>query len=166
MREFIWTMANGLLTAVGTWYDDHDLALPERRFVSPGLPAWDCEQVHVRVVSSIPYGGNVAQALLDAGQTDWGIRTATYGIGITRCAPVMEVEGINADPVPPTVAELNKCAKVTMEDLAHVMSAVLWGWETSLVPAGCQSLIFGAWDYAGPEGGLVNTELQVTIGSI
>lgn len=136
-----------VLEAVVAYYDRNRLSLPERRYVTAGLPAWDCEQVTVRAVRRFPHEGN---ALVEQ-PVRW--LTAQEGVPIeveiVRSAPVQSETGD-----PPTVSELNAAASVLYDDGDHVLAAIREACQAGTLP-GCDGVVWSGWRNANEEGGVM-----------
>lgn len=84
-------------------YDATLLGAPDRKFVSPGIPVWDCcEQLTVHV-ALITEAGTTPGDLYAGKRTNMGYINHVDLIGtITRCIPTMNSDG---DPPSPAAQE-------------------------------------------------------------
>ncbi len=125
------------------------LGAPDRRFVSPGIPVWDCcEQlaVHVPLMNE----ADTTPGGLDAGRrTNRGyINSITFMATVTRCIPTM-----NNDGDPPSPAALDASAEQINAD-----GWALWNHLHNLKASAqlltlCDEMFFDGILAAAPAGG-------------
>lgn len=159
-----WNIANEVLTAVVTHYAAEKVALPTRRYVSPGLPAWDCEQCCVYVSRSYGHSGDVAQPTTEPmyAAAGWGARAIVVSVQVTRCVPVPNQRG-NARAVSLTrVEDEQEAAQAIYADGQLCMNAVVAGVRNGALTK-LNSVAFLDWDIVGPDGGFVGSTLDVVI---
>lgn len=114
--------------------------------------AWDecCDgQVWVRLVGLVPGNGSRDQSQ-QCGVMWW---TATFGIGVLRCAVTVDDNGGAPSP-----AELISETLQMTADEAAIQQAIQCG----IAPL-VDRLMFTRWDPLGPEGGCVGGEWQFTV---
>jgi hypothetical protein len=133
------------------------LGAPDRRFVSPGIPVWDCcEQlaVHVPLMNE----ADTTPGGLDAGKrTNRGyVNSITFLATITRCIPTMDDNGN-----PPTAAALEaKAAQIDADGWA------LWNHLHNLKASAqlltlCDEMFFDGILAAVPSGGCAGWTVTV-----
>lgn len=138
----------GVLAVVESYYAANRLDLPARRYVTAGVPVWDCEQVTVRAVRRFPHEGDV---LIEQPSGEWAL--VQEGIAV-------EVEIVRGAPVqsetaePPTVPELNTAGRVMYDDGDHVLAAIRGAIGTAALP-GCAAMVWVAWRNDGEAGTLM-----------
>ncbi len=133
------------------------LGAPDRQFVSPGIPVWDCcEQLAVHTAF-------VNEAGTTPGDLDAGLRTnrgyqnhVTVIATITRCIPVM-----NSDGDPPPTASLNAAsAQIEADGWAlwnHTHNAKASGELLNL----CTAMFFDGLLAVVPSGGCAGWTLTI-----
>lgn len=127
-NDDLWNLANEYLTACATAVASTPGGAPGRVYVSPGPPAWDCEQltVHVggpAVADTFPLQPSLAalHRVAVQGQVDLISLTAT----ILRCVPTLTQQG----KFPPDSA-LDAASQQTLADLWAIWNYVRRGKST------------------------------------
>lgn len=146
-------LAGEVLAALEGYYPaaPDGMALPERRYVSAGLPAWDCEQVTVRILRVLTHIGNLV-AEVPVVLEDPGLRAVDIEIEIVRCCPTVESEGDEISV--PAVEDEDASAQAVLTDAATVEAALFAAIEAGEL-GGCRSAALLSWTPKGPDGGLV-----------
>lgn len=134
--------------AVSDFYDSNGIPLPARRLVTPGLPAWDCEQMTVTAVSSYNVNGFIQTSVFEQRHDAVGfsLRALIIDISVVRCVAVMSdtgkapsVEEIEADALAVAVDEvaLREAVRGAVEDgaLPSYTNVALDNW-TAITPSG------------------------------
>lgn len=139
-------LLDSVLDVVVDWYQANGVALPLRRYVTAGVPSWDCDQVTVRGVRRFPHTGNVV-----AEEPQVHMKISQEGIivevQIVRCAPAFgDDEGS-----PPPVAELNARAHTLYDDAEYVLTAIREATAAGTLP-GCHGVVFLSWTNDGEDG--------------
>lgn len=155
----LFVVADQVLAALESFYPaaPDSLALPERRYVSDGTPAYDCEQVAVQVARTMGILGNVAaeQAMQVLGPMVQ--RAAEVVVHVIRCAPVVDDDGSA-----PSTDEVEASARGVLADAVMVPDALLAAYKAGLLGA-CSGVALGGWAGYGPEGGLVGGLVTVRL---
>lgn len=154
-------LARALLVAVIDYYQEVNVALPPRRYISSGVPALDCEQLTIHAERAFPNNGDITAQTAQPITMDVGhsLRTMTYVISLWRCAPTIGDSGL-----PPAVAEEEAAAALVHADSIHLFNALLDAEDEGGLPLGCNVLAILDWVAVGPEGGLVGGYLSVWVG--
>lgn len=137
-------LLDSVVTRVEDVYDEYTpaIVLPDRRYVHAGDVAWDCEQVVVAgqdLTHAFP--GEAGEILVCSPP-----RHVALEVWIVRCVPTLKDNGD-----PPTPAELDEAARVTLTD-QWVLAYILWAYRDDW-SGPCASLLFGPVEIVGPEGG-------------
>ena len=124
-----------------------------RAFVATGQPAWDdcCEgQVWVRLVQveTVQVGKRLA-----SGHMCTQMKALTVGVGVLRCALVIDDQGHA-----PEASALSKESLGVLVDMDALSNAI----QCCEVP-GAVRVTMSRWDALGPEGGCVGGEWQAVI---
>lgn len=156
-------MANAVKAALEAGYAAAAVDLPERVFISPGLPAWDCELLAVQVEASIGHEGDIASEVLQprlpgAGHAMRALRVALHMI---RCVPT--IDSVADEPVVPTEAEEEDAAETILIDAQLMLNCLVAAQRAGDLP-GCSGLVFEQWQNVGPEGGLGGGILRLRVG--
>lgn len=154
--------AADVLAALELYAAQTSYLLPDRRYVSPGLPAVDCEQVTVHVERTYSFEGDLAAEVLQPHlpRAGFAARGATIVIQIFRCAPKADTQGTKI--VLPDVADEEAAALSTYSDAVFVINALLAGEKNADLP-GCSGLAIENWNSLGPNGGFVGGETRVRV---
>jgi hypothetical protein len=158
--SYLFDLATGVIAALEAGYPAAPdvAALPERRYVSDGVPAWDCEQLTVHVVrtfnAALPGGGAAGAPGIPAFGKGPTIRAAEIVVTIVRCSPTIgDDDGLNEASIP-SVEEIEAAALVVLSDAEMIPMLLEEAVRTRQLPS-CEAITFVSWDGAGPEGGLV-----------
>lgn len=149
---------------LGAVVNNHGGTLPDRQFVSPGAPAFDCEGLMVWCERTAGFDGDVlvettTSILPGASHT---MRAGTFVVTLTRCAPnVVSDDGGNLTL--PTTDEEDEAAQLVYEDGQRVLNALVEAEKAGELPL-CHSLAFIDWRVLGPYMGFVAGELRVRVG--
>lgn len=131
---------------------------PDRAFVSPGEPAFDCEQLSIQV-RSVGAGGKFPA---DKGENFKAyIPHADYRIEVLRCIPTTDDKGRA-----PSISALTDAAEIHNRDLQELFTG-LAALHTAgeLLPAGCDLAHFQNATPSQPSGGVLaaRVDLRVTL---
>jgi len=146
----IYDLARAMLDAiVANWPTDTDLAaaLPARRYVSFGTPAWDCEQVVVGPSRLYSIEADPSLEGLIAWKPLFANNAVEMNVQIIRCQPTGD--GTN----PPSTTQLETIALAVHQDI-EVVRQVLVDAQQNGSLATPSGLSFGNWNSLGPQGGL------------
>lgn len=136
-----------LRDVVVQYYATEGLDLPSRRYVSPGVPAWDCDQFVVYVERNTSGTVNAE----DTSAIDClVVRSATIVAEIARCVPKVEQAGDQV--VVPTPEEEEAAAELVLTDPMALVNAAVQGYRDGSL-AGCKGLAVVEWEALGPDGG-------------
>jgi hypothetical protein len=148
-RDRLWECASKLLDTVANYYREKEEPLPARRFVSPGLPSWECEQVTAYVERT--YSGEALDTE-GTGLVDCLVmRHAVIVIEIARCAPMTDMT--LDQPQIPTVGDEEESARAVLADPMLIVNAAVQAYRAGDL-AGCRGLAIVDWEALGPESGL------------
>lgn len=155
----IFDIAQACLDAVVAHYLTEAVDLPDRQYVSNGLPAFDCEQITVHVentfgITGTPLGENPTDQYRDAGHA---MRAGVFAITIIRCVPMLDDDG-NA----PTVAREVTASQAIYADAVLVLNALIVAEGNGDLP-GCGAIVFRSWTNENPQGGYGGGTLRVSI---
>lgn len=152
----VFDVASALLDAVVA---NHGGELPDRRYVSAGAPAWDCELVSTWCESTSGVDGGTTIDTLDAhtGSAGHTMRSGVFVVTIARCTPAIP-DGRDF----PTVANEETAAAALYEDAQRTLNALIEAERDGDLP-GCHGIAFLGWSFVGPEGGFVAGELRVLV---
>jgi len=159
----------GFLDALQDWEmaNSEGWLLPDRRVISHGAPAWDCELVAVWCEGTGGYEGDVT--LPTPGpltrQGAHSMRAAQIGITIVRCdlsAAELDLRGGEVDL--PSALSVTETARVTYADQAHVMNALLTADASGKF--GIHQWAPISWTPEGPDGGLAGSTLRLSAGLV
>jgi hypothetical protein len=151
--------ARTILDVIEAGYSEGGTALPARRYVSPGAPAYDCDQVTVHLVRTYSYEGRVTvEVPAPVGDRDahtLALRAGVYEITIVRCLPPPAPSG-----APPAAARLEEAAVVILDDAERVPLLLAAAAQAMALNA----VALGGWTSIGGSGGLGGGRMLVTIG--
>lgn len=154
------TLAAQVLAAVEAHYTTAGVALPDRRFWTVGLVAYDCEQLAVTVERVFGHEGNPAAALATnvTQAAGFALRAASIGIHLTRC-----VVGMAEDGTPPTPTQLEDAGGVAGRDFVLCLNAVVAAARAGTIAAGQRRVVLQDWNPIGPEGNYLTGLLRVLV---
>lgn len=154
----LYRVARSTLDTVVDHFTDEAVALPARRFVCDGLPAWDCEQL-VTWVDRVYVGTVDAEAVRSV--DCYHERVAVVGVLLVRCTPnVPKEQGQRV--LLPAPAEIESHTQVVLADATLVENALLeHAGEFGL--GGHRGMAFESWQRQGPEGGFSGGLLRVRL---
>lgn len=157
--------ARSVLDAIVAAYAADAVALPDRRLVTPGVPAWDCEGVYVQVERMFAHAGDVTVEALSAVTRTAAFALRGVGIGVTivRCVPVVDGDPEWGDAAPPAAAAEEAAAAVILADVVLAQNAIVAAQRAGDL-AGCNALAFESWSSVGPDGGLAGGVLRFRLG--
>lgn len=155
----LFTLAAAVLSAVETHYAAAGVELPDRRYVSDGLPAWDCEQVTVRVTRTFGTQGSV---LAETNAVLGGLfhRTAELEVEVVRCAPTVTDEG--AEVAWPTANAIEQSAEAILDDAERVPLAIKQAFDAGNLGS-CSGVSLMGWAGKGPDGTYVGGTLTLRV---
>lgn len=142
-------LADAVLVVVEDFYATNGWPLPGRRLITPGQPAWDCEQVTVHVETVVGHGGDPMIETVEArlAHPAFAMRAAMIAVSIIRCVPVINDQGY-----PPHAADEQAAASDILRDAVRVWEAFRLAVRAGDLP-GCGAAGFVGWESVGPEGG-------------
>lgn len=147
----IYDLAAAALAAVEDEYAFADVALPARRYVAEGPPAYDCEQVvlaFVRGYPGVPFAENAA----GLAERAMYVRSVTLALHVVRCIPVVDDKGR-----PPKVPALDASASLILTDAFLVPTSLVRAYHAGAFAGICDT--FGIREVlpAEPQGGYGGT---------
>jgi hypothetical protein len=156
-------ICHAILDAVATGYTTASAALPGRRYVSAGAPAWDCEQVVVHAERVYGQEGDVRAEAPAAYSRHPGhtMRAVEAIVTIIRCAPAVTRRGQQV--VPPTVESEEAVAALVHADMGLVLNSLITAERAGDLP-GCNSIAFMQWQAVPVQGDLVGSQQRVRVG--
>lgn len=162
MASRAFDLAQNMRDAVAAWFDDpyHGLSLPDRRLITIGLPAADCELFAVAVESIVPIGGaaSLPSGLVDdRDEVAFYMRAMVVGLWVLRCAPILDDNGD-----PPTVDEEEAHADLVLGDHVQLELALDDALANGMLP-GCGGFAFIGWESITAEGALGGGVLRVQV---
>ncbi len=110
------TLGQGLLDAVVSYYGSETITLPERRYLTLGTPANDCEQVVVSWQQA--YLGLPGDEASTPQQCDQ-VKTAVFSVQLCRSMPVVSDSGKS-----PAAATIQTASEQLLIDAYVLMDAV------------------------------------------
>lgn len=161
-NDRVWQIAKAVLAAVVDGYAAESVALPARQFVSPGLPAWDCDILAVQATRTFGHAGNVAAEIIDPQTPSAGhaMRGVALDVHLIRCVPTTHDDGTNISV--PSVIEEEAAAEVILTDAQLLLNVLVAAQRAGDLP-GCSGLAFEQWRNLGPSGGLGGGVLTVRV---
>jgi hypothetical protein len=156
----IYRLLDVIVGEVAAHYETVRVGLPERRYVSAGPPAWDCEQVAVYTRAVYPSTGMIVPDAPPSFQASagWAMRSALVAVEVVRAVPVLDDSG-NA----PTVEELSDSARRLYGDGQLTINALITAIRSGALPD-VDDVAFNDWTIVGPDGGFAGSVLAVTVG--
>jgi hypothetical protein len=167
--------AEHALEYIEAFFTANGVALPDRRYIAPGVPAmdaWDCEQLMIGCVGitnggaqqgnagGMPRAGSPASVIT--------LRGIQYGIQLVRCVPKVSEYGQPPDP-----AEVNKAGRQQLIDMGLISQAVVnlassppsWVTKEMNVDAGEVAPLGPSGGYAAIESAIRITGLDLMTGN-
>lgn len=143
-------VAAGVVEVVSDYYEANSLPLPDRRLVTPGLPAYDCAMVAVHVERIYPHDGRVGveQVPQLEGETAFYMRAMSVGLYVLRCVPTLD----NSGAPPPSDLEEAAAADI-LRDPVHLWRALSAAIGDDVLP-GCGGVAWEGWETITPSGAL------------
>lgn len=155
----LFDVAKVVQDAVEDYYAAQFVLLPDRRYVAPGAPAMDCEQLTVHIERVFTNEGDVtfetAQPLRRA--PGHGLPAATVIVSLYRCTPVQDDNGN-----PPSAAALELNAQELLADGIMLHNALLVADDASRL--GFNLLALNGWTNIEPIGAFGGGYLRATLG--
>lgn len=151
----LYDLGADVLAAVVGAYADADVDLPDRRYVTAGLPVDDCEQAVVwlgRLFTGLPH-----TEVTDPEHVGFA-RTLEMGVRVTRCVPAVDEQG-NAPPA----SEIDAAGAAVATDLWVLPQGLIARRAAGEFLAACQNLVIGncvAFEWSG---GLGGAELTIRV---
>lgn len=152
--ERVYTAARQVLDAVERHYDHVSVDLPDRRYVSDGQPAWDCEQCVVYVERVFP---GLSDMELPQAIDPAGVRSARLWVEVVRCTPTLDDA-----PTYPSPTEIESNAMLVLADSVLTWQAIRVAQQAGDLGA-CHSLVLDDWQALGPAGGYAGGRLGLRI---
>lgn len=161
--DALYKVARSTLDTVVDHFTAEAVAVPERRFVCDGLPAWDCEQLCTWV--DRVYVGTVDVEQVRSVDC-YHERVAVVGVLLVRCTPnVVKETGQRVSL--PSAQTIDDHARVVLADATLVENALL-GEAGEFGLGGHRGMAFESWQRQGPEGGfsggLLRVRISMTVG--
>lgn len=159
-----WTVAEQVRTAIVSGYDTAGVELPDRRVITFGPPAADCEMLAVQLERVYGIGGDPTVAVLEskAPAAGFAMRGATFAVWLLRCIP--DVDLALDQLVLPSVTDEEAAAAVIFTD-AQLLSNVLAAAVKAGGLPGCASVAIEDWQNIEPQGGLGGGVLRLRVGT-
>lgn len=156
--DLLYACADKLLEAVVAYYEEGGLdELPDRRYVSPGLPAWDfCEgcggQLTVYLDRTFGWDGEAETAL----PLDYlGVRAAEYLVEVA-----LPVAVINDAGEAPDAQLIDDDARLVLRQPTAIVNGLAAAYRAGDL-AGCKGLTLLGWEALGPDGGFAGGRQRV-----
>lgn len=131
-------LCHTILDLVVDFADLVDWDLPDRRYVTPGQPAWDpCGQVSVHGEAHFGESGDLNQVTSEQNLAAGGfaIQAERIEITVVRCVTAWEeLSRLDLGQVPDTSFD-EADAALTTGDAQVILSAMLWGIAQDRLPA-------------------------------
>ena len=146
----LYDLARGLLDAVVAWYEDADVDLPSRQYVSDGLPALDftedsAGQLTVQVMRTFYCEGD---PMAEVGPNNMAaVEAAELEVVLVRCAPIASETGDTLTV--PGADEIEDSAQSVLSDQELIRAS--FDQDLSM----CKGVTPVHWASIGPEGGIV-----------
>jgi hypothetical protein len=156
--DLLYSICAAMIEAIETYYGlpdvPDDATLPDRRYVSDGLPAYDVDQLTAHVTRTVSLDDRGQEsANFPLGPLVW--RSVEVIITLLRYSPVVDTDGVD-DVVIPSEAVIETSARRVLGDAERVPDAILQAYrEGLLLPAACNGVFHAGWQQYGPEGGIV-----------
>lgn len=152
-----------VLDVVRLGLDADGLVAPERYYVSPGLPAWDCEQLVVTAFRIYPVAATPATPLqvAESFRASFAQRAVELRITLLRCIPTVD-EDLPGRLVIPSPADMQAAAVGILKD-AQSMSNHLAAAVTNGTLPGCSGVMMQEWHATAAEGGLAGGLFVVSV---
>jgi hypothetical protein len=147
----LYLVAREVLDVVVAGYIAESAPLPERRFISTGPPAWDCELLAVWVERTFSHSGDVRTETPEPTTAAVGqvLRGAQLRIQLVRCVPTV---GPNRKP-PPSAQQEDDASKLLLEDGQRIQNILVAANKAGEL-ATCNDVAFVEWVSVGPDGGM------------
>jgi hypothetical protein len=140
------------------------LGAPERRFVSPGIPVWDCCDmltVDVRAIGELPTGPQGGVGSAGKRHIYGRINLATLVTTITRCLPAGETVGKRYTP--PTIAQQEAAAEQINADGWALWNGILNRLTAGLLWEKCLEVHWETMAAVAPSGGCAGWTLSLRV---
>lgn len=160
-------LAIAVLGAVVDYYAAAGYPLPDRRLISAGPPAWDCESVAVWVERTHGHEGDInieapTALVASAGSMSRAMQAV---VTICRCSPeYIDVNDIAGTITFPPPEEITETARLVHYDEPLVTEAIRVGARDGKLPDLNDWSVLG-WQVIGPMAGFVASELHVKLGT-
>ena len=158
----VWDLAVEVLAVVEDGYSAAAVPLPDRRYVSAGTPAYDCDQLVIWVARLGSHAGDPAADFTTAvgAHPAMSLRYAELNVTLLRCVPVVELDD-QGGVILPSVLEEERAAELVLHDSLRIWQTLLEG-RARLTT--CNSLAWAGWASDPPEGGLAGGTLTLRAG--
>lgn len=155
------TIGQAILDALVDHYAEMEVELPERRYLSAGMPAWDCEGVAVWGERSFSHNGDVSREVVEPliGAVGSLTRGVQWGVTIMRCSP-QTIEMDSGVVQWPTPDEETAAAALVLADEVMVPNALKAASRAGRF-ASTNDWAVAEWRTIGPAGGFVASEHRV-----
>lgn len=150
---YLFDIATQALDAVVSRFAAEAVALPDRRYVTAGEVALDCDQVVVeivRVFTGLP-GGEITEPVSCAVP-----RSAEMNIWLIRCVP-----GMSEDGSAPSASALSDSGEELLTDGWILTWGLLQEYRDGNFLSQCDKLVIGNLTSVGPEGGFGGWALNI-----
>lgn len=144
---------------IAAHYLAQGVPLPMRRYVAPGLPAADCEQITIHVETTYTEEGAVDQQFNQPvrRQVAHKLQAATFVASIFRCTPVFDDAGDPPDPL-----DMEQSAFEVLSDAIVVPNALLEADDAGRLGDNLIALL--GWQTIEPQGGFAGGLYRFTMG--
>lgn len=132
----IYDLGAQVLAVIEAAYATAGVDLPDRRYVTAGAVAYDCEQLVVsltRMYPGIAFLEDPAAPVLKATL----LRSVTFAVHLVRCIPTL-TEGKTT--VWPTPAALNASGEQILQDAYLLPTSVVKAWHDGSLSSACDTL--------------------------
>ena len=138
-------------------YDATLVGAPARQFVSPGLPAHDCEQVTVQMFS-VAEAPTITMSTLDVGKRGVTGRVSyvLYHVEVVRCIPTSATR-------PPSAAALGVAAAQENADVWVLWEALHAARRDAVLTDRCSNVVIAAAQPLTPSGGFGGWRVPVEV---
>lgn len=144
-----------LLQVVADGLEGEGITVPERRYVTSGAPAYDCEQLVValtRLYPAIPFQDDPALPVLRAVL----LRAASVAVHLVRCVPT-PTQSSRGGAALPTAAALDDAGMTLLTDALMMPVVTVRAWHDGSFLSTCEQMGVREVLPAEPDGGFGGT---------
>lgn len=158
----IFQVASAVKLAIIDGFADALVDLPDRAYVTYGLPAHDCAQLAVSVETTASTEGPLGQEIVEPvlGKPGHAMRFARLAITLIRCVPTVNAEGETV--IIPTADEEEEAAETVLTDAQLLLNVIVAAQRSGDLPR-CGGVAFEQWQAITPNGGLGGGILRVRL---